>query len=208
MSLYRVLEHPWVYAFSQWLLAPGAKLTVTRTIRRLLAQLPASSLVLDVGCGPSSWLSRMGLRPVGVDCVMPYLQQYSKQNGHQAVAASGDRLPFAARRFDAVWSFFTLHHLPDALARDVVREMVRVCRLGGSVVIFDGVLPRSPWRRPVSELIGRFDRGRWMRRERDFTSLLPNDIGFTVERMTYTLNGLELLLCWATLGAEQAGASR
>ena len=110
--------------------------------------------------------------------------------------ASADTLPFATHSVDAVWSFFLLHHLPDTIAQAAVAEMFRVCRPGGSVVICDGVMPRTAWRRPIAYAIRRWDRGAFMRREHELSALLSAHRPFHMERMTYTLNGLELLLCW------------
>lgn len=195
--MYGLLDIPWVYECSQQFFAPGAAVAVTRAIRRLLQRLPPARTIVDVGCGPSSWLKRVGLQPVGVDRSWPYAARYG--HGARAVMALADALPFASQSVDAVWSFFLLHHVPDAVARMVVAEMLRICRPGGSVVICDGVMPRAAWRRPMAYAIRRWDRGACMRREDEVRSLLPASAGFQAERMTYALNGLELLLCWTRL---------
>ncbi len=72
--------------------------------------------------------------------------------------------------------------------------MQRVTRAGGCTVIFDAVLPRAAWRRPVAALIRRLDRGRWMRTESALTALLAPLGEWECERLTYSLTGLEGLL--------------
>jgi SAM-dependent methyltransferase len=150
---------------------------------------------VDVGCGPQSWLFRVGLQPIGVDVSLSYLHEYA-QRGAEAVAASAAALPLAAASCDGVWSVGLLHHLPDALAAAAVREMVRVCRPGGYVAIFDAVLPDPRWRRPLAYLIRRGDRGRFMRQEGALRALLPATTAWRCERFTYAATGLEGLLCW------------
>jgi hypothetical protein len=54
-AVYRLLERPWVYRLSQLLLSVGAKNLPLR-IKQLLLQLPPAQRILDIGCGPSSYL--------------------------------------------------------------------------------------------------------------------------------------------------------
>jgi len=191
-----LLENPRLFRLSQAVVAPGAERGIQRVMAELLRQLPPARLLLDVGCGPTSRLWRVGLHPMGVDCSLAYLRKYTAR-GSPAIAASAIDLPFASQQFDAVWSIGLLHHLSDSAAHRAVQEMVRVCRRGGHVVILDGVLPQSPWYRPVAYGVRRFDRGRFMRREHDLTALLPSDVTFQTLRVTYSLNGLELVACWS-----------
>jgi SAM-dependent methyltransferase len=193
----RPVDSPWLYRLSQVILAPGAESSLTRTIRDLCRQLTPTGTILDVGCGPSSWLFRVGLDPVGLDLSFAYSAAYAGP-GHRAVVGSADVLPFASHSFEGVWSIGLLHHLPDATATRALREMIRVCGPGGHVVVFDSVMPRSAWRRPLAYLIRRLDRGRFVRRESDLTSLLLSVAPFRIKRMTYSHLGLELLACWST----------
>jgi SAM-dependent methyltransferase len=198
-ALYRLLDQPWVYRLSQFLLAPGANNAITRKIERLLTQLPPAQHILDVGCGPSSWLWKAGLHPIGIDMAFSYTKAFS-QLGETAVAGSAAALPFREQSFDAVWNFGLLHHLPDDMARQAVLETVRVCRPSGYIVIIDAVLPDPVWCRPLAYVQRRADRGRFVRRESELKMILPPDKSFTTERFTYTYNGLELLICWSQLG--------
>jgi len=74
--------------------------------------------------------------------------------------------------------------------------MIRICRPGGYIVVFDAVLPNPGWRHPVPYLIRRSDRGRYVRREEDFKSLLPFGKNFIMERITYSLSKLEGMLVY------------
>ena len=193
LGIHRLLKQPWLYGLSQFLLTPGAKSAIRR---KILDEIPSGRRILDVGCGPSSWLWKVDLHPVGFDLSPAYTASFS-QGGEPAVTGSSAALPFRDGSFDGVCSFGLLHHLPDDMARQTVVEMVRVCRPTGYMMIFDAVLPDPAWRRPVAYTIRRADRGKFMRRENEFKAILPPDISFAVERFTYSYNGLEALLCWS-----------
>jgi SAM-dependent methyltransferase len=192
--LYRILDRPSVYRLQEALLAPGARARITRILAETVGGLPPQALLLDVGCGPSSWLFRLGLHPIGVDLSPAYLREYVREGRH-GVAASADALPFRPGCFDGVWSIGLLHHLPDEVARKAVGEMMRVCRPEGRVVVFDAVLPEHVWRRPLAHLIRRLDRGRFMRSEPELRGLLSDSSVWRCERLTYAATGLEGLLC-------------
>lgn len=102
--------------------------------------------ILDIGMGGCAcmafYLARKGFDVTGID--------RSSHAVHRArVAATRKRLrgAFVARRadalklpfedgaFDAVISFHSLHHIDEPIA--AVREMFRVCRPGGMVLISD-----------------------------------------------------------------------
>jgi SAM-dependent methyltransferase len=197
--LYGVLDHPWLYRLAQSVFAPGAAAANTRNIERLLSQLPPAKLLLDVGCGPSSWLFSLGLRPVGVDLSWIYVREYTRQ-GAPAVAASAEALPFPSQSFDGIWSIGLLHHLPNSVAAAVIRELMRICKSGGYVVMLDAVLPRSTWRRPLATLIRRLDRGKFMRSQSELESLLSVRDSWSIQRCTYSATGMEMLICWLVKG--------
>jgi len=113
---------------------------------RLAGDLPGSS-VLDVGTG-SGWmaiiLAESGLNVVTVDVDRGALQRARQRlrKVDPEVAArvrfihgDGLRLPFAASTFHAVFSFDSMHHLPDC--RAVMAEMARVCCPLGVLAVAD-----------------------------------------------------------------------
>ena len=196
LDIFRVLDLPRIYRLSQALLAPGAEKGITKKIAECMATLPAAHRILDVGCGPSSWLWRAGLHPVGLDLSPKYTAAFG-QNQEPAVNGSACELPMRDDCLDAVWSIGLLHHLPDEMARRAVSEMLRVCRPGGYVAVFDAVLPQPAWKRPIAYALRKADRGRYMRRQDHLISLLPADRSWTFERFEYASTGLELLGCCA-----------
>ena len=187
------ISPPFAYHLTQRLAAPGAERALRAMLARWLAENPAPGRCLDVGCGPRSWLWDVGLQAYGVDVSEAAVAAYRRRGG-TAVVASATALPFADGAFDSVWSFGLLHHLPDGAAQRAVAEMQRVTRAGGCTVVFDAVLPRAAWRRPVAALLRRLDRGRWMRTEAALTALLTPPAAWESTRLTYALTGLEGLL--------------
>jgi len=193
----RLLDWPLLYRLSQTLLAPGAEKNVTRKIRDCISRLPPAQCVLDVGCGPASWLWRVGVYPVGLDLTADYTKAFRRQ-GHSVITGSAAALPFRDGSFDGIWSIGLLHHLTDNVARQAVREMLRVCRPGGYLVVFDAVLPEPAWQRPLAYALRKMDRGGYVRQQVHLTSLLPTDHPWTVERFVYASTGLEMLGCYVT----------
>ena len=186
---YRWLDSPRAYRLVQELAAPGGPKGLHTLARDLVARRGLIAPALDVGCGPRSTLEAAGLDPIGLDVSWPYVAAFSGV----AVAGSADRLPFAAHTFRTVFTLGLLHHLDDDTARGAVREMVRVCAPGGSVVVVDAVLPVSPWRSPYVYLTRVADRGRHMRQQTALESLLP-DRQWNISRHTYSAVGHEVLV--------------
>lgn len=94
-----------------------------------------------------------------------------------------------------MWSVGLIHHVSDDIARQVIGEALRVCRPGGYAVIMDAVLPEAAWTRPMAFALRRLDRGRFMRSQEQLEDLLPERQTWTTRRVTYSINGLELLAC-------------
>lgn len=103
--------------------------------------IPLGGLVLDVGCGTGrlgAAIAEEGYDVFGVD-LSPEMLRRARERGLVATyAALVTRLPFADGAFDLALTVATLHHLetPDRVAA-TVREMARVVRRGGFVVLWD-----------------------------------------------------------------------
>ncbi len=190
----KLLDFPFIYKLSQLIFAPGAKILLNRQLKRIMASLPKAKILLDVGCGPSSWLWKVNLSPVGLDISYEYSRAFFSKGG-PAITGSASLMPFHNNAFESVWCIGVLHHLQDSEARQAILEMLRVCQPGGYIIIQDAVLPVSRSKRPIAALVRSMDRGRYMRSQKDILTLLAEKHSWDVRRFTYALNGLEMFEC-------------
>lgn len=191
--VYRVLEIPFFYRLLR-ALVPGGAVFYTSKIDELMGQLPPAETMVDVGCGPTSRIFKVDQYPIGFDINHAYMLAYDEVAKGRAVVSSADVLPIKSNGIDGVWCFATFHHLPDEMTQRAIRELMRVCKPGGYVCIFDMVLPRVSWKRPVATLIRRADRGKYPRCQEAMEALLPSLPEWTIERITYSPLGLEMFV--------------
>lgn len=193
-SYYRPLSIPAIYSLIQSIFGPRAKKDLYAKINQILGRLPSGRNILDVGCGPSSWLWQQDRHPIGLDFNFLYTKAF-RAEGCECVTGSAETLPFLSSAFDSVWSFGLLHHLPDRIAKKAIKEIYRVTCPGGYCAIFDAVLPEPAWRRPLPQLIRKIDRGRYMRTQKEIESLLTRPMDWDCERFSYSLYRLEGIFC-------------
>jgi len=124
-------------------------------IRRLVAaaRLRGTERVLDIATGPGYIAEAFGggaREAVGVDltdAMLAIARERTKERGISNVsfrAADAQNLPFEGGTFDVVVCRLALHHLLKPL--QVVREMARVCRVGGTVLVEDIYASEHPER--------------------------------------------------------------
>jgi SAM-dependent methyltransferase len=115
-------------------------------IRRLVAaaRLAGTERVLDIATGPgyiAEAFAGAAREVVGVDltdAMLAIAKERTRERGVSNVsfrAADAQNLPFENGAFDVVVCRLALHHLLRPL--EVLREMARVCRVGGTVLIED-----------------------------------------------------------------------
>jgi SAM-dependent methyltransferase len=110
----------------------------------LASHFPHVKSILSVGCGPGVFLREIAeahpeIEVVGVDISQKRITDAQKRLGalSNARACLGDalNLPFDANHFDLVFCRFLLEYLPDKPL--AVREMKRVCKPGGKLLLQD-----------------------------------------------------------------------
>ncbi len=104
--------------------------------------------LLDIGSGTGTWTAMVAGaalpagRIVGLDYsakMCSVAQQKARRIGEQGlefVNADSEHLPFAEGTFDVLTCSHSFHHYPNQAA--AVREMYRVLRPGGRLMIIDG----------------------------------------------------------------------
>jgi ubiquinone/menaquinone biosynthesis C-methylase UbiE len=134
--MFRVEDHHWWYQ---------GMAEIIRHILRRRYKPQAQLQILDAGCGTgavmASLLTEYG-RVTGCDISPIALQYCRRRRLHRLLRASVARLPFTDSSFDLVTSFDVLYGrwLPDE--RDALREMCRVLRPGGRLILR---LPAWQW---------------------------------------------------------------
>ena len=117
-------HHFWYHGFRSYLLPVFAQAVAGKSRAR----------ILDVGCGTGynlSLLARHG-EVTGLDLNARGLT-HAREMGRPLVRADTARLPFAEASFDLVTSFDMMQCIPTD--REAVREMARVAKRGGVIVI-------------------------------------------------------------------------
>src|SRR6266849_9106 len=126
--------------------------------------LQGAKRVLSVGCGPGVFLRELAeIHPdaefVGVDLSAERIHdaELRLRGVPNARVQTGDAqsLPFESDSFDLIFCRFLMEYLPDK--QQAVREMARICRAGGKILLqdLDGQLlwhfPEDPGLQPTIE---------------------------------------------------------
>lgn len=102
---------------------------------------PASLTLLDVGCGTGITLGYVTDQfgpAVGVDVSENMIQEAARRVPSCTFHAfDGTHLPAQDESFDLVYAINVFHHVPPAMRSALLRDMARVTRKGGLVVLFE-----------------------------------------------------------------------
>jgi len=137
--------------------------------------------LLDCGCGTGSNLDLLGRwgRAYGFDLTVSGLTLGQQAGRTRLARASVGSIPFADTSFDIVTSFDVLVCLPEPVEQDAIREMYRVLRPGGWLIV--NVAAMDVLRGDHSVLSHEV-----RRYSRDSLSRLVRGAGFLLDRITYT----------------------
>jgi ubiquinone/menaquinone biosynthesis C-methylase UbiE len=173
--LHYLAAKPWIYDRVQALAGAGI---VNRHLAVALQPLLAPALnVLDVGGGTG--LARAlfpdDCRYVCLDSDQVKLAAFlRKYPTGLTVLADATAMPIEAGSVDIVLCRFLTHHVPDEQLPAVLRECARVLKPTGWFVFVEAI--RSD-HRPFSNLLWRYDRGSFPRREDDVKNRLQSFFG-------------------------------
>lgn len=123
-------------------LAAGPEAVLRREFADFVGAAPGMR-VLDVGCGPghlARWLAQRGCRVTGVDRgwrILRMARQWARREGIEVrfERARGQNLPFAGSSFDLTLATSVIYFVEGG--EQVLREMCRVTRPGGTVATLD-----------------------------------------------------------------------
>lgn len=160
----RVLHWAARYDLMAWIFLLGRERAFREKIIGL-ARLRPGEVVLDVGCGTGT-LAIAAKRHVGpsgnvhgVDASPEMIDRATKKASKAGVDVTFrtgvvEALPYPNAHFDVVLSTLMLHHLPRRARQECAREVRRVLKPGGRVLVVDfGATPRGR-----KSLLGHFHR--------------------------------------------------
>lgn len=162
MNLYKLIERPRVYNFVEKCLGV---LTLNRnSIEHYLEQtiIPtAGDKILDVGCGTGRYAPIFGDHYFGVDNNLQYVEFAKRHAPGNFFAGDGRQASFSDNVFSHVISVGVFHHLSDEAVMATIKEMKRVLRPGGRILVIDPVWPAKY--NTVGYILFYLDRGKHQR---------------------------------------------
>lgn len=137
--------------------------------------------IIDVGCSTGACAGAivdMGRHDyLGVDASPEYVAEARRRHPKGRFEALDARnLPYPEASFDVALFSGVLHHLDDATAAACARELLRVLRPGGVVLVSE---PAFGYGNAFGDFLLRLDRGRHIRTREGYRSLFA---GFTLKR--------------------------
>ncbi|XP_055851314.1 uncharacterized protein LOC129915682 isoform X2 [Episyrphus balteatus] len=106
-------------------------------VAQFLGALDPGSVVCDVGCGSGRYLTQCNpsICTIGIDRCHR-LSKVAREKGGEVAVCDNLELPFRDESFDAVLSLAVVHHFATTERRvGAIRELARILRIGGRVII-------------------------------------------------------------------------
>ena len=105
--------------------------------RAVAARLAGAARVLDVGCGPGTFIGNYlgGVECLGIDFSAPQVDYANRRYGSARHRFSAQALSGFGERFDAITMIELIEHLPPADARRLLAEARGLLSPGGRLVV-------------------------------------------------------------------------
>ncbi len=184
-SLYNIsklLDTPAMLDWIQWILSLGKQCN-KKWLRKLMKP-NDQDFVLDVGCGTGRYAEIFNCIYFGVDSNKDYISFARKKHKGRFLTMDATSLAFPDSMFQYIFGVGLLHHMGDDEVTRAIREMKRVCRPGGRIVIIEPIYPTNKLN-IIGYVLCRFDRGRFVRRPKDLMRILSADsssFNYTIEK--------------------------
>lgn len=178
--LHRLLAQPWIFEAQQRLCN-----NYSAVADEFAGILQRDGLrILEIGCSTGACARGMIDMSkhdyVGVDIDPGYIAMAAQRAPRGTyVAADARRLEFADGSFDLAMFVGVMHHMDDRLIEDCLKEVRRVLRPDGHLIVAEPVFTPGRW---ISTAFLRMDRGRFIRDEPGYRALFA---GFRVQRQRY-----------------------
>lgn len=169
--LYKALENPAVYGITQKLLGGGRVYKLLReTIGAQLKDISYNE-VLDVGCGTGLFTDCFKGEYTGIDINEGYIKKARADKKGTFKTGDATALQFEDETFDLVFTLGVLHHLNAGSREKMLKEMRRVCKSGGHILIVDGLVPSNRLN-VIGYALAKLDRGPFKTRHEKFREMI------------------------------------
>jgi phosphatidylethanolamine/phosphatidyl-N-methylethanolamine N-methyltransferase len=144
-------------SFYDWVCGPLLQAGRHEAMRQLALEPGDDILEIGIGTGLTAPLYPRDCTVTGIDMSEPMLRQASKHISRDSDRSirlfrmNAANLAFPDESFDVVYAAYVITVVPDPLA--VLREMRRVCRVGGDIVMLNHFLSDVPILSKVERLI-------------------------------------------------------
>jgi ubiquinone/menaquinone biosynthesis C-methylase UbiE len=181
------IGNPRFYDLSATVLFFGRRRTSYRRLMEASGARPGDH-VLEVGSGPGYFARMLAVavgpegRVVGIDAA-PEMIEYATRKARRLSncrfePGTAESLSFTDGSFDVVVSSLVMHHLPDGARPRAAREMLRVLRPGGTLLLAD----YQPGHGAVTRLHAQTPVAAAMQRRVSPLEPLVSDAGFTIDQ--------------------------
>ncbi|MBN1161503.1 MAG: class I SAM-dependent methyltransferase [Dehalococcoidales bacterium] len=167
----KILDRPALLDFRQWLFSLGRQGN-NRWLNELIKP-DAEDNILDVGCGTGRYSEIFNCNYYGIDSNEEYINYARKKHRGDFQAMDASHLEFPDDMFKYVFSIGVLHHISDENAIRAIREMKRVCRPDGKILIIEAIYPTRKLN-IIGYLLFRFDPGKFTRHLDELVKILSD----------------------------------
>jgi demethylmenaquinone methyltransferase/2-methoxy-6-polyprenyl-1,4-benzoquinol methylase len=163
----------------------------------LVAEPQQGEKILDVATGTGAvalTFAKHDFETTGIDLSEDMLAEAAKKKQQLPVTflkADASRLPFGNQSFDIVTVSFALHDMPLDVRKQAVKEMYRVLKADGRLVIMDYAKPKNIiWRKIATAIINLYE-------ELSYKQFLETDLYSFLKQERFHISYEERLLCGA-----------
>ncbi|ACJ16644.1 SAM-dependent methyltransferase [Thermococcus onnurineus NA1] len=111
----------------------------------------ARGLVVDIGCGTGNVLRFLDPEKyIGVEPSVGMREKFRVKHGFEPLDGHFLRIPLTDESVDTVITTHAFHHVPDGEKTDAIKEMLRVLKPGGKILIADVMFESGEEKRRIS----------------------------------------------------------
>ncbi len=166
--MYRILENRYIYNFVQKILSLGRGKVIELAEKYITET--CNGNVLDIGCGTARYAHLFKENYTGIDINRRYLEAKMQKDKH-FVCCDASVLPFKENLFDSIFSVGFFHHIDFRNTVKVFKEIIRITKPNGTVLIIDAFFPDNKLD-VLGYLLIKCDRGKYVRDKEAFISEL------------------------------------